>query len=232
MKKTEVEAVASVPKRNMLVKSANQQQMGIKIRGTSPMVMGAMGPIAMGKLRDGLTKPKVGGKKPVRPPVDFNAEFNDCRHISRQGWDGIPCSSFRGGLIRACKLVEMQMTMAKISMFVCRDGIDRYSAQDLVQITKGTPTPFEAIVTLNDGSTTIKCRPMWEEGWESVVRVRWDADQFNDSDITNLMIRVGSQIGIMCGRSNSVDSPGMGWGEFEVTGVSDVKTIKCELVRK
>jgi len=46
------------------------------------------------------------------------------------------------------------------------------------------------------------------------VVVNFDADQFTVQDVTNLMQRVGMQVGIGEGRPDSRDSAGLGWGTF------------------
>jgi hypothetical protein len=59
---------------------------------------------------------------------------------------------------------------------------------------------------------------MWRPGWEAKVRIRFDGDQFTLTDVTNLLMRVGLQVGIGEGRPDSKMSTGMGWGMFEVLG--------------
>jgi hypothetical protein len=56
---------------------------------------------------------------------------------------------------------------------------------------------------------------MWRQ-WTSKVRVAYDADQFTLQDVTNLMSRVGLQVGIGEGRPDSRDSAGLGWGTFKL----------------
>jgi hypothetical protein len=62
---------------------------------------------------------------------------------------------------------------------------------------------------------------MWDE-WHAFVRVRHDSDMFSAADITNLMVRVGMQVGIGEGRPDSKNSAGMGWGTFDLN--SNVQT--------
>ena len=85
-----------------------------------------------------------------------------------------------------------------------------------MRITKGEPVYHEAIVSLPNGSPDIRARPMWREGWEAVVRIRFDGDQFTTSDVANLLARAGMQVGVGEGRPDSSKSAGMGWGLFRV----------------
>jgi hypothetical protein len=65
------------------------------------------------------------------------------------------------------------------------------------------------------GVADIRWRPMWEQ-WGAIVNVQWDEDQFSATDVLNLMLRAGLQVGIGEGRPYSPNSNGMGWGRFEV----------------
>jgi hypothetical protein len=65
------------------------------------------------------------------------------------------------------------------------------------------------------GVVDLRVRPMWRE-WEAVVRINFDADQFTLTDITNLLQRVGMQVGLGEGRPDSRKSAGLGWGTFQL----------------
>jgi hypothetical protein len=53
--------------------------------------------------------------------------------------------------------------------------------------------------------------------WKASLTIRYDADQFTVEDVTNLVMRVGMQVGIGEGRPDSRNSAGMGWGTFEIS---------------
>lgn len=57
-----------------------------------------------------------------------------------------------------------------------------------------------------------------------MLRIRFDADLFTKTDIVNLIMRVGAQVGIGEGRPDSKDSAGMGFGLFEI--ITDEKEEK------
>ena len=59
---------------------------------------------------------------------------------------------------------------------------------------------------------------MWREGWEAVVRIKYDADMFTLTDVANLLMRAGAQVGIGEGRPDSRKSCGIGWGIFDLIG--------------
>jgi hypothetical protein len=58
-------------------------------------------------------------------------------------------------------------------------------------------------------------RPMYFP-WSANLRIRFDAGQFTYTDIANLLMRVGEQVGIGEGRHDSKKSGGMGWGTFRI----------------
>ena len=153
------------------------------------------------------------GKK--REPKDFKKACEEAKHVSTEGWCGIPAPAFRNAMISACRIVGFQMTKAKLSVFIVADGYDKDDATPLVKITKGEPQHTELPVRLPDGSTDIRPRPMWEPGWEAKVTIRFDADQFTAEDVANLIHRAGIQVGVGEGRPDSKKSNGCGWGTFD-----------------
>ena len=186
------------------------------IRGTAPMVQAKFSHKALEMMRQKQEAGSTAKKGAAREAKDFNACFEDAQHISTEGWNGIPAAAFRAASISACRLVGFKMTLAKMSIFIEADGFDNTEGTPLVRITKGTPRYTQMPVRNATGVIDIRARPMFDPGWEAVVRVRFDAGQFTIQDVTNLMSRVGCQVGIGEGRPDSRDSAGMGWGLFEI----------------
>jgi hypothetical protein len=218
-KKTDKTQDHAIP---ILITRPNIHLVRIPIRGTSPYVQNAWSQ----KAREQLRKKQGEGAKAknvkVREPKDFQAIYEAAKHISTEGWCGIPSSAFRAALISACRLTSMKMTQTKLTVFVVQDGWDAVDPSvGLTKITKGEPEYFEAMVRMQQ-TIDIRCRPLWRPGWEATVAIRWDADQYSVDDVHNLLMRVGSQVGIGEGRFDSKQSPGMGWGQFEISGMAEV----------
>ena len=152
--------------------------------------------------------------KRTRVPKDFEAAYQNAKHLSKEGWCGIPAPAFRNAMISACKLIGYKMTHAKLSIFVEADGIDAKDGTPLVKI-QGEPRIHEGNVRNANGVADLRWRPMWEE-WSAAVKVQWDMDQFAASDVLNLMLRAGLQVGIGEGRPDSPKSNGLGWGRFRI----------------
>lgn len=200
---------------NVTISAPNFKSARITIRGTAPLVIHAFSSKVQNMMEETQAQGSVAKKGKKRSPKDFTELFNNARHISSAGWDGIPASAFRCAMIEACRMVGFKMTQAKMSVFIIADGYESESGTPLVKITKGSPREHRGPVRNATGVIDIRSRPMWDE-WEALVNVRWDADQFNASDVLNLLARAGEQVGICEGRPFSKNSAGCGWGTFEV----------------
>lgn len=187
-----------------------------RIRGVAPYVQNKFSEKAREQM---VSKQKAGStatKGSKRDPKDFQAAYEQAIHRSPDGWAGIPAPAFRNALISACRTVGFQMTRSKLGVFCEPDGFDGDDGTPLVRITRGEPRYFEGFVRNETGVVDIRPRPKWDEGWEAVARIRFDADMFTAQDVANLMMRAGLQVGIGEGRPDSKKSAGLGWGLFEL----------------
>lgn len=201
-------------KESVQISAPKIERVKFKIRGTSPYVQARFSAKAMQAMKDKMMGGTTSRGKKIREARDFHADFENAKHISEEGWIGIHAGSFRNALISACRLVGFKMTLAKMSIFVEADGYDKVDGVPLVKI-KGTPEEMTMAVRNQTGVTDLRCRPMWRK-WEAEVRITYDAAQFTATDIANLMMRVGLQVGVGEGRHDSRESAGMGWGCFEI----------------
>lgn len=187
-----------------------------KLVGETPYVQLRFSEKAMNTMIDKMKAGSQAKGKKVRAARDFDDDFIQGQHISTEGWNGIPAGAFRAGMISACRLVGFKMTLAKLSVFVEADGIDKVDGVPLVRIN-GTPEKNIMAVRNATGVCDMRCRPMWRE-WSVDLRVKFDEDQFSLQDVTNLLMRVGQQVGIGEGRPDSKMSSGLGWGTFRLGG--------------
>lgn len=185
-----------------------------KLIGTSPFVQLRFSQKAMNSMMDKMRGGSQSKSKKIREARDFDDDFIQAQHISTEGWTGVPAGSFRAAMISACRLVGFKMTLAKLSVFIEADGIDKVDGIPLVKII-GVPEQNIMAVRNATGVADIRCRPMWKE-WAIKLRVRYDEDQFSLQDISNLLMRVGQQVGIGEGRNDSRASAGLGWGCFKL----------------
>lgn len=212
-KQNTVSAAAVEIKELVTIRPANIQEVSFKIRGTAPLVQARFSEKAKQAMMLKMEAGSTANKSRAKPPRDFEEDMKAAMHISEEGWQGIPAGAFRNAMISACRLVGFKMTLAKLSVFVVADGLDRVDGIPLIRF-EGTPERHEMAARVGIDGTDIRIRPMWRQ-WTSVVNVRFDADQFTMTDIANLMQRVGMQVGIGEGRPDSRSSAGLGWGTFE-----------------
>jgi hypothetical protein len=196
----------------VVIKPANLQTAEFRIVGTAPLVQARFS--KKGELMAKMAEGATAKNKRERKARDYEHEMREAMHVSEQGWQGLPASAFRAAMISACRLVGFKMTLAKLSVFVEHDGIDALDGLPLIQF-EGTPELSTMHTRNATGVADVRARPMWRE-WSANVRVRFDADQFSIQDVTNLMQRVGMQVGIGEGRPDSRSSAGLGWGTFRL----------------
>jgi len=198
------------------VSPPKEQTVVFTIRGDSPYVQNKFSEKAKTQMRQKQEEGSTAKKGKIREAKNFKEIYKGAMHVADSGWCGIPCSGLRQALIDSCRMVGFAMTRAKLSLFVEADGFDKDDQTALFKITKGKPEYLESTVRLSTGVCDICPRPVWKAGWEAVVRIRFDCDQFTVSDVTNLLVRVGRQVGLGAGRHNSKTSAGCGWGTFTV----------------
>jgi len=202
-------------KQSMTIAPANLKVSEFRVVGVAPYVQNKFSSKARETMRRDQEAGSTAKKGRKREPKDFEQVYQDAIHYSDDGWIGIPANGLRAALVSACRMAGFQMTKAKLAVFVEADGYDATDQTPLVRITKGEPEYREDYVRNETGVTDIRPRPMFRPGWEAVVRLRYDADQFTTDDVANLLYRAGMQVGIGEGRPDSRKSTGMGWGLFE-----------------
>lgn len=197
----------------LTIRAPNLRTVIVRITGKTPYMQNRFFNKAeiMATQRAGST---AKGKKAKRPR-DFEADFAAAQHTSAEGWHGIPTPAFRSALISACRLVGYQMTKAKLSIFVEADGECVLDGTPLTRLLAGPPEMATMAVRNETGVVDIRARPMWRQ-WQADVRIMFDADQFTATDVVNLLMRAGLQVGIGEGRPDSKKSAGLGYGTFDV----------------
>jgi hypothetical protein len=213
-------AVAEQPKKvRLVIPAPNFQRVQFEIVGLpdSPLVIhrfSAKKRLEMlAKMEAGSTANK--GKK--REPLDKQKTYDEARYISPDGWDGFHASALRSACISACRLVGFKMTIAKMSIFIIADGHDKDEKEIPLTRIIGTPRLLDSIAHTSTGEPYVTIRPCYDT-WTAKPVIEFDADQFTLQDVTNLLNRAGRQVGIGEGRPDSKNSPGLGWGTFQITG--------------
>lgn len=185
------------------------------ITGIAPLVIHRFSAKVKEQMIDKMETGKAASSRKNREPRATDDLYQDARYISRDGWDGFHAGAIRAAMISACRLVGFKMTLAKLSVFVEADGVDALEPQiPLIRII-GTPVKQEDMARVETGQPYVTVRAAYHD-WRARLRVRFDADQFTLQDVSNLVARVGLQVGIGEGRPDSKNSAGMGWGLFTI----------------
>jgi hypothetical protein len=191
------------------------------IRGIAPLVIHRFSAKTKNQMKLKMETGKAASSKKNRDPKNTDDTYNESRYISREGWDGFHAAAIRNAMISACRLVGFKMTLAKLSVFVEADGVDAQEPQiPLIRII-GKPTKQEDMARVETGQPYVTIRAAYHD-WSAKIKIRWDGDQFTIQDISNLLARVGLQVGIGEGRPDSKNSAGMGWGLFELAGHKEI----------
>jgi len=206
----------------ILIPRPNQVTVTFTVRGTTPYVQNKFSAKAKAEMKAKQEAGSVAKKGSKRSPKNFKECYEEAKYRPKTGGipNGyIPTTHFRAAMISACRLVDFHMSAAKQCVEIEADCFDRDEYIPLLKITKGKPIYFEQAVRNESGVADIRARPMWEPGWECKVPVTYDADKFSVEDVTSLLMRAGSQVGIGEGRMASRKCVGLGWGAFVIVNV-------------
>lgn len=203
------------PEGMVVITKPDIQYLSLDIEGIAPLVINKFSAKAKQIMMDTQMAGTTAKSKKNRESKDFEELYNGARHISTEGWDGIHAAAFRNAAISACRISGFVMTKAKLAIFTEADGFDADDMTPLVRITKGEAQMVVSPCRNANGSIDLRPRPTYFP-WGATLRIRFDAGVFTQTDVANLITRVGMQVGIGEGRPDSKDSPGVGNGLFKV----------------
>lgn len=188
------------------------------IEGTAPLVVHRFDEKLKREFGDKIEQGSKPTGKKKHEPKSLDDICEAAKYVGKTNgktWEGFNASGVRLAMISACRLVNFKMTLAKLGIFVLEDGRDiKEPIYPLVRIN-GTATRSEMIGRTETGVAMLVVRPMYYP-WSAELRIRYDAGLFSLTDITNLLSRVGEQVGLCEGRHDSKNSAGMGWGAFKI----------------
>jgi len=203
---------------SVTISPPNIQTAAFTIEGTAPLVVHRFDKKVMQDFEDKIiegSKPR--GKRKFEPknPDDICDAAKYFGRTGKETWEGFNASGVRLALISACRGANFKMTIAKQSLFVEADGWDiNTPLVPLVRIV-GKSEISKMIAKTETGVAMLCIRPMYNP-WKAKLRIRFDADLFSLSDVSNLLARAGQCVGLCEGRPDSKNSGGMGWGTFAI----------------
>jgi hypothetical protein len=197
------------------IRPPNFNMAEFEITGTAPLVIHRFSEKLKMEMTGKMETGKAAGNKKNREPKSTDATYEASKYRSASGWEGFHAGAIRNAMISACRLVDFKMTLAKMSIFVIADGKDECEPQIPLVRIYGKSIKQTDIGRTSTKQPYVTVRAAYHE-WKAKIKIRWDADQFTLADVTNLLSRVGMQVGICEGRPDSKNSAGMGWGTFEI----------------
>lgn len=201
--------------KNVSIAAPNFQTATFEIIGNAPLVIHRFSAKTKQQMKEKMEAGKSASSKKNRDAKLTDDTYQESRYISEEGWDGFHAGSIRNAMISACRLVNFKMTLAKMSVFVIADGKDKLEPQIPLIRIYGKPQKQEDMARVETGAPYVTVRAAYHQ-WSAKLKIRWDADQFTLQDVSNLLSRVGQQVGIGEGRPDSKKSCGMGWGTFDL----------------
>lgn len=206
----------TVARKQITIPAPNIQERVFAVEGLAPLVIHRFSHKTLIQMEHKMEAGSTAKKGKQREAANLEDIYNDARYISTEGWDGMNASAVRNSLISACRLVGFKMTLAKLSLFVVADGRDKFEPEISLIRIYGKPRMVKMRARVETGQPYVCIRPFYDN-WKMNIRIRYDADQFTEVDVTNLLSRVGTQVGWGEGRPDSKDSAGMGWGVFKIS---------------
>lgn len=191
----------------------NKKTVVFDLIGFSPLVMHARPKT----LLEDLAHKAITGETKKRAKRNLKEEFENGQHVSADGWIGIPTGAFKGSMVGACRLTQLDMIKAKMLLEVIPDGYSKIDFSGLVKLKKAKPHYTEKAIPNGKGATVLTVVTTFDPEWECTIKIRYDADVLDASDVANLVQRAGD-IGILSGRANAPKGCGMGWGKFKIKG--------------
>lgn len=220
-KKSETKGTA-----NLTIKAPNMMAAKFELIGNGPpLVIHRFSSKTKNEMKQKMETGKAASSKKNREAKSTDDLYEESRYISKEGWDGFHAGALRCALISACRLVGFKMTLAKLSVFVEPDGWDANEPQIPLIRIHGNPVKQEDMARVETGQPYVTVRAAYHK-WKAYPCIRWDADQFTLKDVTNLLSRVGLQVGLCEGRPDSKKSAGMGWGTFDIAQTIDIADPK------
>lgn len=185
-----------------------------QIKGKTPYMQLQFSEKSRNKMMASQAAGEKAKSKKARAERDFADDYKNAKHVSTEGWHGIPATALKSAMVSACRLCGVPMTRAKLLLHVQADGYDVKSLDQLIKI-EGTPEIDIRPVKNANGSTDLRVRALWKE-WSAIVRVEYDSGCISVEDVLQLLYRAGRQVGIGEGRPDSKKSTGLGLGLFDV----------------
>ena len=169
------------------IKEFDIKQVVIPIRNISPLIINKFSNKAQQEILDKQLGKAKNKKHDVKDP---NADYENAKHVSAQGWEGFPAAGFKAAMIRAAKMCGMVMKDTQTAFFVQADDEET----QLVRIY-GDSRMRQDMVRVGMGSADVRFRPEYPT-WEANLTIEFNEGVLSLDQIYQLVKAAGYGCGI------------------------------------
>jgi len=169
------------------IKEFDIKQVVIPVTGISPLITNKFSNKAMQMILDVHLGKAKNKKHEIKDP---NADYENAKHVSSQGWEGFPASGFKAAIIRAAKMIGMVMKDTQTAFFVKADDEET----QLVRIY-GDSRMRQDMVRVGMGSADVRFRPEYPT-WEANLTIEFNEGILSLDQIYQLVKAAGYGCGI------------------------------------
>lgn len=159
----------------------------ITIKGVSPLIVHRFGAKAIKMIED---KKLQKSKSAKHEKADPEAEFQDAKHVSADGWEGFPVGGMKKCIVRGAKAVGLVMTDVKAGVFVEADC----PRTNLFQIN-GESQLRKDHVRVGNGAADVRYRPEYTE-WSAKLRITYNEGLISKDQLFQAVYAGGYGTGI------------------------------------
>lgn len=169
------------------IKEFDIKQVVIPVKGISPLITNKFSNKAMQMILDKQLGKSKNKKHDVKDP---NADYENAKHVSSQGWEGFPAAGFKAAMIRAAKMIGMVMKDTQTAFFVKADDEE----SQLVRIY-GESRMRQDMVRVGMGSADVRFRPEYPE-WEANLTIEFNEGVLSLDQVYQLIKAAGYGCGV------------------------------------
>ena len=177
---------------NIIISPPKIRELSLRVTGKSGLICHHFGEKSRKQIQDTQSKVAKGPKEARDPQAEYEGAF----YKLENGGYGFTCAGFKKSAIRAAKLLDgVNMTDARQMFFVEADDRDT-TGVDCVRIEHDeAPEMRTDTVRLAKGVSDLRYRPEFRN-WSCILKMSFDEDLISNSQLVNLFMRAGLQVGV------------------------------------
>jgi hypothetical protein len=174
-------------KKNVEVLEFSIREVVIPIKGVSPLIVHKWSEKAKREIADKQAGKAKNKKHDIREP---EADFEQAKHVSPEGWEGFPAAGFKAAMIRGAKMIGLVIKDTQTAFFIKADCEET----QLVRIN-GESRMRTDMVRVGMGSADIRYRPEYPE-WDADLQIEFNEGIISLDQIYQLVKAAGYGCGI------------------------------------